>query len=696
MTPEPLAPVKLRIPRLPLRAVALVSFLSLPGAPLAAQQGQSVLTLLDVGGRTLDIGAEFSGTLSTRDWVAPDGKYVQAWALDGQAGESVAVDLLSDEFDPYLIVVGPGLGVGLVNDDGGEGLNSHLCVEFPESGRFLVVASSYGSGVGGYRVRVEETEPGEECAAVVTDDEVSMLGELPTDDRSLADGQVANGSLDADDPQFYGSPVEAWAVQGSAGSSMTYDLHSSDFDAYLYLTGPGLEFPLENDDGAGACDSRITVTFPQTGTYRVVASSLGAGEGTYTLEADREPGPVLDQACGAWGATDDVLSDLPIVGEVGVGSEVEGHLEAGDQVYLGSYVQAWELEGTAGQPVAVELLSDVLDAYLFVRGPGVDASNDDSPLGGTLNSRLCLVFPETATYRVIASSIDLETAGPYTVRVEPVPGPGEPGACGTYAGYQMDAAAFLEGLSTDGRRVSVGETVTGILEAGDETIPSDGTYIEAWALDGAAGQEVVIELLSEDFDPYLHFYGPGLTETLYDDDGAGNLDSRICTVLPETGSYIIAANTFAEGSTGYYEIRVTEGACPSGAATGTAGGGVSFVDPQILASVPAEGELPLGFEIDGELRAGAATVDGSYAQAWTVEGSQGDRVIFETASEDFDTFLYVVGPGLGQPLEDDDGGDGLNSRIALDLPESGTYTVIVSSYGSDVTGTYRLRALRRR
>ena len=76
---------------------------------------------------------------------------MQAWAL---AGDSVRIDLTSDDFDSYLFVAGPGLEEPLTDDDGGEGLNSHIGISFPANGVYFVVASSLGGEVGAYRLRV--------------------------------------------------------------------------------------------------------------------------------------------------------------------------------------------------------------------------------------------------------------------------------------------------------------------------------------------------------------------------------------------------------------------------------------------------------------------------------------------------------------------------------------------------------------
>jgi hypothetical protein len=66
---------------------------------------------------------------------------------------------------------------------------------------------------------------------------------------------------------------------------------------------------------------------------------------------------------------------------------------------------------------------------------------------------------------------------------------------------------------------------------------------------------------------------------------------------------------------------------------------------------------------------------------------------FETTDASFDTVLYVLrgecgGPEIGC---DDDGGDGTQSRVTVDLRASERVTVVVDAYGSTGGGTYILR-----
>ena len=91
------------------------------------------------------------------------------------------------------------------------------------------------------------------------------------------------GTLTAADPVIDGKPAQAWAFEARAGEFVTIELMSDDFDSYLYIVGPGLSEPLTDDDGGEDLNSRLDVSFPNDGVYRVVVSSLGGTFGMFTL-----------------------------------------------------------------------------------------------------------------------------------------------------------------------------------------------------------------------------------------------------------------------------------------------------------------------------------------------------------------------------------------------------------------------------
>lgn len=372
--------------------------------PLAGQ-GASVLQLLSVEGRQLAVGGEFEGALSSSDYTSPRDNYLEAWSLEGTAGQSVTIDLLSDDFDAYLYVVGPGLAETLSDDDSAGGCNARITFTFLETGTFHVVASSLGErATGTYTIRVTDTpEPalGYACGAPNPEEFLA----LDPEDRTLRLGDVASGRLAPGAPTVDdGRPAQAWALEGRAGESVTVVLEAGDFDAFLYLVGPGLGEVLTDDDGAGDLNSLLTVTFPEDGTYTVVASSISEGAvGAYTIRVEEPLDP----------------NTVPTDGRsIEVGGEATGTLGGDDPIVLdGRRGQAWALEGRAGEEATIDLVSEDFDCYLYLVGPGLDEPLYDDDGAGDLDSRITVTFPETGTYRIIVSALGSSERGEFTLRV---------------------------------------------------------------------------------------------------------------------------------------------------------------------------------------------------------------------------------------------------------------------------------------
>lgn len=123
----------------------------------------------------------------------------------------------------------------------------------------------------------------------------SILALLSTDGRSVEIGADVQGALsDSDYRGLNDSYLEAWTLEGEAGTSFTVGLISDDFDALLYVVGPGMTEPLRDDGGdggGGACHSRITFTAVEDGAPHVVASTSSAQTGTYRLRVSAERSP---------------------------------------------------------------------------------------------------------------------------------------------------------------------------------------------------------------------------------------------------------------------------------------------------------------------------------------------------------------------------------------------------------------------
>jgi hypothetical protein len=385
---------------------AAASLIAALCAAPAVAQSTSVLLLIPVEGRQLEVGSDVTGALSTSDPLTPDDRYLEAWELSGRAGQSATVDVESEAFDPRVYVVGPGLSETLFADDGGGGCNARLSMTFLETGTFRVAVSSLSAReTGTYRIRVSE-RPGPAPTYGCGEVNPEALNALPIEGRptlemnSLQSSRLGPLSRTVQD----GRPAEAWRLQGRAGERVSIVMESEDFDTYLYLIGPGLDGVLTDDDGAGDLDAKIDVTLPTGGPFTVVAAGLSSGgEGAYTLRVE----PPFDP------------NTLPTAGRaIDLGQTVTGSLASDDpSVADGRSGQAWAFEGVAGQRVTIHLAADY-DAYLYLVGPGITEPIGDDDSGGGTNSQIETTLPGTGTYRIIASSFSSGT-GAYTLSVRP-------------------------------------------------------------------------------------------------------------------------------------------------------------------------------------------------------------------------------------------------------------------------------------
>ncbi|MGD1908328.1 MAG: tetratricopeptide repeat protein [Leptolyngbyaceae cyanobacterium] len=91
-----------------------------------------------------------------------DGSYFNVHTFEGTAGESIRIDLVSETFDTYLILVGPDGNWINENDDGGDGTNSQLILALPESGTYQIWVNSFSAGeTGSYTLTWESATAAE-------------------------------------------------------------------------------------------------------------------------------------------------------------------------------------------------------------------------------------------------------------------------------------------------------------------------------------------------------------------------------------------------------------------------------------------------------------------------------------------------------------------------------------------------------
>ncbi|MEM8641584.1 MAG: CHAT domain-containing protein [Cyanobacteria bacterium P01_G01_bin.54] len=224
----------------------------------------------------------FEGELSERSQVlAFDDSYFNSYTFTGRAGESIQIDLVSDDFDSYLLLFDPNSNTLVEDDDGGEGLNARITITLPLDGEYEIWANSSRPGeVGDYRLTVQG---GENNNVVSEQLESPSFLEQPEFPHGLL---IESGLRRAWSQVFEsdGSYFNTHDFYGRAGDIIQLDLLSDEFDSRLILLDPNANILMEKDDGGENQNARITITLPMDGEYQVLASTNTPGEGgVYTL-----------------------------------------------------------------------------------------------------------------------------------------------------------------------------------------------------------------------------------------------------------------------------------------------------------------------------------------------------------------------------------------------------------------------------
>ena len=497
--------------------------------PAGQGQGQVDRTADDI--RSIEYGDVVSGSIDTDDPSSEAYRgYHEPITFDGSAGDTLHIQMFGGSLaadpgferptadaDPYLILVGPDGDVLARNDDSDYGLNARIQgIVLPSDGEYTVVATSYGEDqTFDYTLRLQNEN--RESA----------------DLRSIERNSTATGAIDKDDPQSperrgFHEPV---TFGGSAGETVQIEMGSRTGDTYLQLLGPDGTVIAANDDNERSLNSTIRTTLPSDGEYTIVATSFSEAD-TFAYELS-----LSVSAGGADGGGRDLRTIEP-------GQTRQGELDTADPraQFMRGYYEPVTFTGEAGQSATIDMRSDVGDTYLMLYAPTGELLGENDDFEG-LNSRIQLTLPADGEYTIVATSFDEEATFPYEL--------------------SLGLNETDSGPSTDLRSISYGETRDGEIDTGD---PFSDVYrgnYEPVTFDGAAGDNVTVEMTSED-DTYLILLGPDGTVIAENDDYQG-LDSRIQTTLPSDGEYTIIATSFDDDATFPYQLTLRE----PGTATGS-------------------------------------------------------------------------------------------------------------------------------
>ncbi|MEO1400612.1 MAG: trypsin-like peptidase domain-containing protein [Cyanobacteria bacterium J06635_1] len=224
------------------------------------------------GGRpaeVISLNGQLSGRLDSGSNLFADNSYFNVYRFEGQAGQRVAIEMSSQQIDPYLILIGPNQEDLGQDDDSAGGVNARLETTLPTNGTYLILANSYAAN--------EEGNYDLQLSSLSGPDQTSQPNRFLLEEA---------GRLEQGDPQLRdGSFYDEYAFEGQAGQQVVISLTSSDFDTYLFLADEAGNQIAENDDVSGSStNSEIVVTLPRQGLYRVVANAYdNRGQGSYRI-----------------------------------------------------------------------------------------------------------------------------------------------------------------------------------------------------------------------------------------------------------------------------------------------------------------------------------------------------------------------------------------------------------------------------
>ena len=218
-----------------------------------------------------------------------------------------------------------------------------------------------------------------------------------------------------------------------------------------------------------------------------------------------------------------------------------------------------------------------------------------------------------------------------------------------------------------GRKTQSRPTISGELTSQDafDKIRKD-CFHEVHELHLKAGEIYLIELKSLDFEPFLRLEDAA-SKTLREHDPSREPipDATIGFAPKESAKYRAVATTVTGGIPGEYSLRV--------------GLLKKLGEPRT---------------IEGQLTETSKTKEDQYFQEHSLEHQVGDLWLIDLRSKDFDPLLRAVTSKQEPIATDDNGGEGLNSRLILGFAESGEHRLQATGLVAGAKGNYTLQLQR--
>lgn len=485
----------------------------------------------------INYGHLVQGNLAQTDSQNDEGNYQDIYSVRLRAGQHFQIDASSEAIDPIIKLHGPN-SEGVVaelesDDDSGPGLNSRIRYTATRAGEYRINISSIGeTKTGAYTLLIGDEPPRTALPAPI----------------ALNIGGTATGSLAENSPKEEAGGEEVAYVRyqftGAAAKAYIINVDSTEIDTVVevgkYNKDGDFESINSDDDGGEGTNSLLRFKLEDAGSYIIRVHALPQSEesqnglkdfGTFTIglkEAVNAPTP---------------QNATPItLGQNVTGRLTEGGPRTGDDKLYNIY----SINLVQGQKVTISMNKldadgDNIDPFLEL-GTGTPANftkiTEDDDGGSGLNSRIRFEAPANGAYLIRAEGIDASNAGSYTLNVSTTQPP--PPAPAPIA-------------------INIGETKTDSLKEGDAFYGDDELKYKLYSFEARAGETYVIEMNSSDFDSFVDAKALSAADTAYasDDDGGGELNSKLEFTVATTGRQIIRAHSLSSDGLGSFTLKLS-------------------------------------------------------------------------------------------------------------------------------------------
>jgi hypothetical protein len=255
--------------------------------------------------------------------------------------------------------------------------------------------------------------------------------------------------------------------------------------------------------------------------------------------------------------------------------------------------------------------------------------------GNSPDWELAYTATNSGTFTALVSSYYQDNTGTYVLHLAQFP------------------EAFTVPAGEEGGPMANGGNHSGTISLGD---------LDQWSFTANAGDNIVLRLGSSGFQGNLRLYGPN--GALLKTAGGNSPDWELAYTATNSGTFTALVSSYYQDNTGTYVLYLAQ-----------------FPEAFTVPSGDEGGPMTNGGNYSGTITLGDLDL-------WTFTANAGDNIVLRLGSTGFEGNLDLYGPN-GALLKTS-GGNLTDWQLAYTATNSGTFSVLVSSYYQDNTGTYVL------